>query len=107
MYKNGVYDITNFVSEHPGGEQILLAAGSSVEPFWMLYGVHKNPEILELLESMRIGNVTGESQQFTKDMTDPYYNEPKRHRVLKVHSAKPFNAEPPSALLVERFHTPK
>jgi sulfite oxidase len=28
--------------EHPGGEQILLAAGSSVEPFWMLYAVHNN-----------------------------------------------------------------
>lgn len=54
-YKNGVYDVTNFVSEHPGGQQILLAAGSSVEPFWMLYGVHKTPEILEFLETMRIG----------------------------------------------------
>lgn len=126
-YKNGVYDITDFVSQHPGGEQIMLAAGSSVEPFWMLYGVHKSQQILDLLESMRIGtnlkstfrisstksfiisgNITEqESQYYTKDMSDPYYNEPKRHKVLRVHSAKPFNAEPPSELLIQSFHTPK
>lgn len=51
-----MYDITNFIPQHPGGDHILMAAGSSVEPFWLLYGVHKNKDILELLESMRIGN---------------------------------------------------
>lgn len=60
-----------------------------------------------ILKKYCAGNVTGESQQFTKDMTDPYYNEPLRHKVLRVHSAKPFNAEPPSHLLVQQFQTPK
>lgn len=54
-FKQGVYDITTFVSEHPGGDQIMLAAGSSVEPFWILYGVHNDSQILEMLETMRIG----------------------------------------------------
>lgn len=54
-FKQGVYDITNFVSEHPGGDQIMLAAGNSVEPFWMLYAAHNNSQVFEILETMRIG----------------------------------------------------
>jgi len=34
-YKAGVYDITSFVEAHPGGNKILLAAGDSIEPFWV------------------------------------------------------------------------
>ena len=41
-YKNGVYDITDFVSKHPGAKNILMAAGGSLEPFWNLYAVHQN-----------------------------------------------------------------
>ena len=40
-YKNGVYDITDFVSKHPGAKNILMAAGGPLEPFWNLYAVHK------------------------------------------------------------------
>lgn len=39
-YKNGVYDITDFVPNHPGSTQILMAAGGSMEPFWKLYAFH-------------------------------------------------------------------
>jgi hypothetical protein len=35
IYKHGVYDITQFVESHPGGNKILLAAGSTIEPFWV------------------------------------------------------------------------
>ena len=44
-YKSGVYDITDFISKHPGGDKILMAAGGSLEPFWELFAVHKNPEV--------------------------------------------------------------
>lgn len=54
-----MYDITDFVVEHPGGDQILLAAGSSVEPFWMLYAVHNNPHVWKILETLRIGKTMG------------------------------------------------
>lgn len=55
-YGQGVYDITEFISQHPGGsDKIIMAAGSSIEPFWMLYGVHKNPNVLAILEKYRIG----------------------------------------------------
>lgn len=130
MYKEGVYDITRFVDHHPGGGQnVMLAAGGSVEPFWLLFGIHKDDKVLETLESMRIGktlytwyicviilqyylclgNVSlDESREATKNMEDPYQYDPRRHPVLKARSKKPFNAEPlPSYLLVESFHTPK
>lgn len=36
-YKDGVYDITQFVALHPGGaHKIMLAAGGPVEPFWSM-----------------------------------------------------------------------
>lgn len=54
-FKEGVYDITDFVSKHPGGENILLGAGTSIEPFWMIYSVHHTDEVYEMLEEMRIG----------------------------------------------------
>lgn len=54
-YRQGVYDITDFVVKHPGGDKIMMAAGGSVEPFWLMYGVHKTPEILAILEAHRIG----------------------------------------------------
>jgi hypothetical protein len=39
--RHGVYDITDFIPNHPGAKNILMAAGGSVEPFWNLYAVHK------------------------------------------------------------------
>ena len=66
-YGHGVYDITDFVEQHPGGDKILMAAGGSLEPFWLLYGVHKNPTVFALLEKWRIGMylITPEEQYYT------------------------------------------
>jgi sulfite oxidase len=86
---------------------ILLGAGASVEPFWMLIAVHKKPEILSLLEKYRIGNLAkGQEKLAIMDMENPYANEPLRHPALKVRSQTLFNAEPPLELLVENYITP-
>lgn len=46
-YEGGVYDITEFVENHPGGaSRILMAAGGALEPFWQLYGLHKKEEVM-------------------------------------------------------------
>lgn len=107
-YKQGVYDITDFVDEHPGGSsKIIMAAGGSVEPFWLIFSNHKKHDIYDLLESMRVGNISKEDASVaTADMDDPYANEPQRHKVLRINNKKPFNAETPAPLLVESFHTP-
>lgn len=48
-YKSGVYDITDFVAKHPGGDKILMAAGGSLEPFWELFAVHKSPQVWKFI----------------------------------------------------------
>lgn len=107
-FKEGVYDITDFVDGHPGGEVILMAVGGPLEPFWDLYGVHKSAHVLKVLEELRIGNVIpdeGETQQ-PHEVVDYYANEPKRHPDLKAHTEKPFNAETPRKILMDSFLTP-
>jgi sulfite oxidase len=103
-YKHGVYDISEFVENHPGGNKILLAAGGSLEPFWNLYRVHRDPSVFAMLESMRIGNLNAKEKPI--DLNDPYSGEPIRHPALAVMTDKPYNAEVPLELLVETFLTP-
>lgn len=105
-YGIGVYDITKFVPEHPGSDKIMMGAGSAIDPFWHIYQQHNTKEILKLLETFRIGNLSAEDDLGTKDLMDPWSNEPKRHAALRAASQKPFNAEPPATLLTENFLTP-
>jgi len=106
-FRQGVYDITEFVDKHPGGpSKILMAAGGSIDSFWTTFANHNTPEIYSLLESMRIGNISEEDAKSNSDLYDPYANEPVRHKALIVNGNKPFCAEPPSSLLVDSFLTP-
>ena len=107
-FGNGVYDITDFVDKHPGGDKILMASGGALEPFWTLFAVHKNIQVMKLLEKYRIGNLDAKDRTDNKGpIDDPYANEPKRHPALIPRSQKPFNAEPPEELLTKSFLTPK
>lgn len=105
-YKNGVYDITEFVASHPGGrEKILLAAGASIEPFWALYAVHVTAH--SILEAMRIGNLPEAEVSAPQAAQDgPYKEEPSRLALMRANSLTPFNGEPPLALLAEELITP-
>ena len=107
-FKDGVYDVTEFVENHPGGDKLLLAAGSSIEPFWAMYNVHNTEEVHTILETLRIGNLAEKdrSQRKEKVMENPFANEPARLPLLKVNSAQPFNAEPPLEVLADSYITP-
>ncbi|SPP86593.1 probable sulfite oxidase, mitochondrial [Drosophila guanche] len=103
----GVYDVTEFAENHPGGDKIMMAAGSAIDPFWAIYQQHNTLEVLELLESFRIGNLEGVTVANTdEELGSPWAQEPKRHALLKPASKRPFNAEPPIGLLAEKFYTP-
>lgn len=54
-YGIGVYDITKFIPQHPGSDKVMLAAGAAIDPFWHTYQQHNTTEILNLLETYRIG----------------------------------------------------
>nr|CAD2177980.1 unnamed protein product [Meloidogyne enterolobii] len=109
-YKQGVYDITDFIQSHPGGDKILLAAGNSIEPYWLIYAQHKTDEVLELLEELRIGSLSKDelkdSELGKPSPNDPFGIDPPRHPALLINSQKPFNAETPSQLLIDNFKTP-
>lgn len=110
-YKDNVYDVTNFVKNHPGGDsKIMMAAGGAVDPFWSLYQGHKADSVQNLLDTFFIGKLeqTAETKakQSSDNEFDPYATEPSRHPILTVNNEKPFNAEPPAVLLPESFLTP-
>lgn len=107
-YKGGVYDITEFVAMHPGGDKIMLAAGGAVEPFWALYAVHNQEHVLEMLSEYKVGELRAEDQKKQQSLnpSDPYSSDPERHPVLHINNLKPFNAEPPPEILTESYITP-
>lgn len=78
-YDGGVYDITEFIANHPGGSsRISMAAGGALEPFWQLYALHKKDEVLDILATLRIGSLSEEDMADDKekakgrDSDDPY-----------------------------------
>lgn len=112
-FGQGVYDVTDFLPAHPGGDHLLLAAGGPLEPYWDVYAQHQAPFVYELLEEHRIGNFQPDDiwrrDHATKrdsNTPGPYANDPVRHPSLVVQSAAPFNAEPHSRLLVATQNTP-
>jgi sulfite oxidase len=114
IYKDGVYDITKFVANHPGGQdKIMLAAGGDIAPFWNLYRQHFNsPLPQEILAGLRIGSLSPEdvkrmqASKSADDDKDPYNNDPALSPVMHYLSRKPINAEPPNSLLTDTWITP-
>ena len=110
-YKDGVYDVTEFIDIHPGGrEKIMLAAGASIEPFWEVFASHNADEVKEMLEELRIGNVHPSDREehvgTGKKREGPYANDPKRSPVFKINTHTPFDAETPIVLLTDSYLTP-
>jgi cytochrome b involved in lipid metabolism len=56
-YGDGVYDVTKFIANHPGGkEKLMSVAGKDIAAQWSLYAHHKSsPLVHELLSEMKIG----------------------------------------------------
>ncbi|EYC18468.1 hypothetical protein Y032_0027g1533 [Ancylostoma ceylanicum] len=107
-YKGGVYDVTDFVEAHPGGDKVLLAAGGPIEPYWALYAQHETKEVMGILEELRIGSLDPSEVEEVKksSASDPYSTDPDRHPALLVNQQRPFNAETPPSLAVDSFRTP-
>ncbi|KAK5074567.1 hypothetical protein PMZ80_011020 [Knufia obscura] len=104
-----VYDITDWIPNHPGGEVILRAVGGVIDQYWDIFSIHKKQEVYDILEQYYIGDVDprdlvdGHVPQ--DDVEDPFEEDPPRDKSLKVHSAKPCNAETPVDAL-DKFITP-
>lgn len=106
---DGVYDVTDFVKYHPGGNKIMLAAGASVDPYWRVYKQHLTENVLEILEDMRVGTLVdySPSAEAQEVVLDPYENEPSnRSEQLVVHSEQPFCAGTVEAQIPLHYITP-
>ena len=115
--ETSVYDITDFIESHPGGEVILRACGGTIDPYWKLFTIHQKPEVRDILNEMYIGDVDDRDLDSAGqvnwkllegaglDIGDPFKDDPERDPSLVVHTAKPCNAETPGSLLSD-FLTP-
>jgi len=108
-YKDNVYDITDFVENHPGGkEKIMLSAGSQLEPYWNIYKQHLNNKyiISSILGEMKIGKLKDYNPKKYENFDEPYLNEPIRNKNLNFHSTYPCNAETPVKNIMNNWITP-
>ena len=108
IYKNQIYDVTNFLNNHPGGkDKLMLAAGNSVEPYWNVYKQHYTPEIINnILDPMKIGTIKDYNTNNIDTYNNPYINEPLRSNLLKFHTYQPCNAETPISNISNNWITP-
>ncbi|KAK4227326.1 mitochondrial sulfite oxidase [Podospora fimiseda] len=111
IYQDKVYDITEWVAAHPGGDVILRAAGGSIEPYWDIFSIHKAPHVREVLQQYLIGYIDvadlgADGRPTAESIEDPFINDPARDPRLITHTLKPRNAEPPNEELDRSFHTP-
>eukprot|EP00940_MAST-03C_sp_MAST-3C-sp2_P000837 g837.t1 len=108
-YKDGVYDISAFHLEHPGGKIIKQAAGGDVSPFWDVWAYrHHAPKVGEYLKRLRIGTLRQEDRiEGDSEMSeDPYASEPVRDlEIQTVLTERPFCSETPSSVLVAKYLT--
>jgi sulfite oxidase len=127
-FRGGVYDITEFIQNHPGGvDKIKSAAGGSLEPYWSLYRQHLKPaespsspgaapvpkdHVAEILGPLQIGwldpaeAAAAAAAAAARADDDPYKNEPSRHPALRMLSETPCSAESPAHLLGDSWLTP-
>ena len=104
-FKNGVYDITDFVEQHPGGaNKIMLAAGGAVDPFWNLYQQHFDGKVQDILRKYQIGVLSEKEEKIEYDSSDPYANDPTRHSALVVISKTVQCTETPTQLISEESY---
>ena len=106
-----VYNITDWVAAHPGGDVILRAAGASIEPYWNIFTIHKSPYVREILQQYLIGfidvaDLGPDGLPAAETVEDPFVNDPIRDPRLITHTVKPRNAEPPTEELDRTFRTP-
>ena len=61
-YGDGVYDVTEFISNHPGGKEKLMGvAGQDIAASWNQFRHHKTSSLAhELLDEMKIGVLRAE-----------------------------------------------
>ncbi|KAH8047231.1 sulfite oxidase [Aureococcus anophagefferens] len=76
-YKRGVYDVTDWAAQHPGGlANLKMAAGGPSDAYWAHWSCVQDPSAaLPVLEKYRVGRLAEDEED---DDDDPYADEPDR-----------------------------
>eukprot|EP00040_Diaphanoeca_grandis_P029755 m.174950 g.174950 ORF g.174950 m.174950 type:complete len:562 (-) comp31790_c0_seq2:337-2022(-) len=80
-YRDGVYDVTEFQKEHPGGQYIVQAAGGAIDSFWEIwYYHHGSKKVHAYMETLRIGTLIDWEDTFDEEKDNFYNSEPVAQR---------------------------
>lgn len=84
-YEGIVYDVTQFVNEHPGGAELLkTAAGLDLDHFFGNYTVHGQTEkAAQWLAPLAVAKLTPEEAVLSREMTTPEAHVERRAQMLK------------------------
>lgn len=93
IIQNNVYDISSFISSHPGGSDILMsrAGEDATSYFGAKHG--NNPKILKLLEKYKIGSLAVNQQIDAASLNEPFMQD----MIDKCYKARLFNISPDTA----------
>ena len=104
-----VYDITDWIPVHPGGNVIMRAVGGAIDKYWDIFTIHNKKEVYDTLEEYFIGEIDPQDLVSgavpTGNIDDPFENEPRRDPRLQQHTERPCNAETPAEQL-QTYITP-
>lgn len=75
IIQNGVYNFTDFIKQHPGGSDILLARAGEDATSYFIAKHGKNKSILKQLERLKIGELPIEEQLNINDLDEPFFME--------------------------------
>mmetsp|Transcript_19252 Transcript_19252/g.24992 ORF Transcript_19252/g.24992 Transcript_19252/m.24992 type:complete len:588 (-) Transcript_19252:187-1950(-) len=107
-YKDGVYDVTKFLDQHPGGKRFLLsAAGGAVDGMWQFWHFHHtSPLVPRYLEQYRIGTLIDWEED--ESPIDLFENDPDRCAPSKqsVLLDRPYNSQTTNSILTASYLTP-
>eukprot|EP00929_Paragymnodinium_shiwhaense_P118289 TRINITY_DN90220_c0_g1_i1.p1 TRINITY_DN90220_c0_g1~~TRINITY_DN90220_c0_g1_i1.p1 ORF type:complete len:862 (-),score=79.18 TRINITY_DN90220_c0_g1_i1:63-2648(-) len=72
-YGGDVYDVTEFLKDHPGGcDPLLMAGGQALELFWEKYPIHFDKKATEQLDRLpKIGRLSEQDAARAVDKADP------------------------------------
>jgi sulfite oxidase len=109
-YKDGVYDLTQFAKNHPGGsDKLIMAAGGPIEPWWQQYPFHKVVNVISILEEYKVGQLHADDvldEKQLPDFSELQTQHLDRSPLLRKLSNFPFCAETAQDYLSDHYYTP-
>eukprot|EP01083_Nonionella_stella_P159677 521116_1 len=108
--RGDVYDVTSFLTGHPGlKSRLLMAAGQDLSIFWEVYTDHYRGHVIPWMSRFKIGKLSDSDRHTAENpeykFANAYDDDPVRHPDLLHNTYHPFNGEPLLERLVDPNYT--